>query len=63
MEEIARIALPFRTRPQIHGTWGNPTASRSSSEPSGLDPEHWRDTARTDMRTCSRSHHLDLSAH
>ena len=25
MEELARVTLPFRTSPQIHGTWGDPT--------------------------------------
>jgi carotenoid cleavage dioxygenase-like enzyme len=24
MEELARVTLPFRTSPQIHGTWGDP---------------------------------------
>jgi len=25
MEELARVTLPFRTSPQIHGAWGDPT--------------------------------------
>lgn len=25
MEELARVTLPFRTSPQVHGTWGDPT--------------------------------------
>ncbi|HEU4625796.1 MAG TPA: carotenoid oxygenase family protein [Steroidobacteraceae bacterium] len=25
MEELARVTLPFRTPPQVHGTWGDPT--------------------------------------
>lgn len=25
MEELARVTLPFRTAPQVHGTWGDPT--------------------------------------
>ncbi|HVY82240.1 MAG TPA: carotenoid oxygenase family protein [Steroidobacteraceae bacterium] len=25
MEELARVTLPFRTPPQVHGTWADPT--------------------------------------
>ena len=25
MEELARVTLPFRTAPQVHGVWGDPT--------------------------------------
>jgi carotenoid cleavage dioxygenase-like enzyme len=25
MEELARVTLPFRTPPQVHGAWGDPT--------------------------------------